>query len=144
MQVSHSPPAEGLAGDSNPSNMGHAKKKEILGGFPLNRSSSSISMICFNSKTAIKVLPEPNGGQLCRRRGKNFDCKPVSRTAIVFCILALSKSSSWYSLGSVMIFDESCFDMSARMDNVASSAFSITVCTSLLVNLAVRFDTLHS
>lgn len=81
------------------------RKNEIRGGFPWARSFSSFSITCFNRSTAINVFPDPRKvgtvSQSSPRKREWFTQHvPVSKTAIVFCALALSKSSSWYSRGS--------------------------------------------
>lgn len=69
------------------------RKKEMRGFLPFARSSSSRSSICLSKSTAIKVLPDPIEIQRRRACAHKFHA-PVSNTAIIFCCLALSKSSS--------------------------------------------------
>ena len=122
------------------------RKKAIFGFVPLARSSNSWSKMYLTNKTAIRVFPEPNNILTTAEYIDHEFDMPVSSTAMMFCFLAFSKSSVWYSRGSVMITLDSCLDIKFLIDN-ASSSMSVAcmvALTSSFVTCSERRNSLQN
>ena len=119
------------------------KEKRICGVscpllYPLALGQGCVLIATLLSKSCQNLQSSQHGVS----RGLYTVNIPVSSTAIMFCFLAFSNSSSWYSLGSVIMTLESCFAMRLRTESVSSLALSKVTCSSSFVVCSARFDTL--